>query len=196
MITPGEADADREEARGLAVVGGAALRRRGRSRVVSSPADRAHRLRLGAALVVRGLDPERQLDPPHPLEDPLRHHPLPGQEVADHAEREELDRGDEEHGAEDQRLDVAVAVAVEDPVDQERQPGEQGEHADDERRRWRRRAAARSGRRSAGSPARCGARRRRSSRTAATRASAGWSRPSTWSTATSIFPAWIRLSSV
>ena len=70
-----------------------------------------------------GLDAERQLDPPHPLEDPLGHHPLAGQQVADHAEREQLHGGDEEDGAEDQRLDVAAAVAVEDPVDQERQPG-------------------------------------------------------------------------
>jgi len=33
---------------------------------------------------VGGLDAERQLDPSHPLEYALRHHPLPGQQVADH----------------------------------------------------------------------------------------------------------------
>ena len=129
---PGEADADREEARGFAVVGGA----RGAPSVSRCSGCRpALRSLLGAALVVRGLDPERQLDPPHPLEDALGHHPLAGEEVADHAEREELDRGDEEDGAEDQRLDVAVGVAVEDPVEQEGQPGAEREDADDERRR-------------------------------------------------------------
>ena len=46
-------------------------------------------------------------------------------------EREQLHGGDEEDGAEDQRLDVAAAVAVEDPVDQERQPGRQRQQEDD-----------------------------------------------------------------
>ena len=91
----------------------------------------ARRVRSRAALVVGGLDPERQLDPPHPLEDPLGHHPLAGEQVADHPEGEELHRGDEEDRAEDQRLDVAGAVAVEDRVDQERQPGGEGEQEDD-----------------------------------------------------------------
>jgi hypothetical protein len=73
---------------------------------------------------------ERQLDPPNPLEDALGHHPLAGQQVADHPERDQLQRGDEEHGAEDQRLDVAGAVAVDDPVEKEGQPGEEGEDPD------------------------------------------------------------------
>ena len=104
-MSAGEADADREEARRLAVVGGAAVSPpRGRR-----PPSPSHQSALGAALVVRGLDAERQLDPPHPLEDPLRHHPLAGEQVADHAEGEQLHRGDEEDGAEDQRLDVAAA---------------------------------------------------------------------------------------
>ena len=39
-------------------------------------------------------------------------HPLPGEQVADDAERGQQQRGDEEHGAEDQRLHVAGAVAA------------------------------------------------------------------------------------
>ena len=103
-MTPGEADADGEEARGLAVVGRADAAAAAAGPVFSAPS-----VARRAALVVGGLDAERQLDPPHPLEDPLRHHPLPGEQVADHAEREELHGGDEEDGAEDQRLDVPAA---------------------------------------------------------------------------------------
>ena len=65
---PGEPDPDREEARRFAVVGRA---RRSRPRRRSPPSRLArlrHRSSPVAALVVRGLDPERQLDPPHPLE--------------------------------------------------------------------------------------------------------------------------------
>ena len=48
----------------------------------------------GAAdLVVRGRHVELQLDPPHPFERPLRHHPMRGDEVGDDAEREQLERG-------------------------------------------------------------------------------------------------------
>ena len=61
----------------------------------------------------------------HTLVDPLRHHPLPGEQVADDAEGKQLHGSDEEDGAEDQRLDVAAIVAVEDPVEQEGQPGGQ-----------------------------------------------------------------------
>jgi hypothetical protein len=59
-----------------------------------------------------GLNAEVQLDPSHPFEGFLGHHALAGEQVSDHAEGEELDGGDEENGAEDQRLDVARAVAV------------------------------------------------------------------------------------
>ena len=62
-------------------------------------------------LVVRGLHAELQLDPPHALERPLGHHPLRGQQVADHAQRPQHHRRDEQHRAEDQRLHVALAVA-------------------------------------------------------------------------------------
>ena len=55
---------------------------------------------------------ELQLDPAHALEDALDHDPLAGQQVADDAERGQHDRGVEQHRAEDQRLDVAGAVAV------------------------------------------------------------------------------------
>src|SRR5688500_10756749 len=89
-------------------------------------------LAAGAGLVMRGLDPELQLDSPHALEDALGHHPLSRKQVADHAEREELQRRDEENGAEDQRLHVAGAVAVEDPVDEERRPGAERQQPDDE----------------------------------------------------------------
>ena len=166
-MTPGEADPDREEARRLAVLGAPRA---------PSPSPFLRHQSRSAALVVRGVDAERQLDPPDPLEDPLRHHPLAGEDVADHAEGEELDRGDEEHRAEDQRLDVAAGVAVEDPVEQERHPGGEREQRDEQAGAGEDLAAARSGCRCGGSRARCGARSRRSSRRAATRASAGWSR--------------------
>ncbi len=45
-----------------------------------------------------------------PLERPLRERPLGGEQVADHAERAEQHRGDEQHRAEDQRLRVAGAA--------------------------------------------------------------------------------------
>ena len=67
-----------------------------------------------AGLVVRGLDAELELHPPDALEDPLLEHAAAGEDVAHHREREQLDRDDEERGAEDQRLDVPVALALEE----------------------------------------------------------------------------------
>ena len=64
--------------------------------------------------------PACELEPPDPLEGPLGDHALAGDRVADHPEREHLDRDQGQDRAEDQRLDVAGSVAVEDPVEQER----------------------------------------------------------------------------
>ena len=72
--------------------------------------------------VVRGLDAELELEAPHPLERALRHDAVGRDEVGDDAEGEHLDRGHEQHAAEDDRLQVAGAVAVDDPVPQERRP--------------------------------------------------------------------------
>ena len=66
-----------------------------------------------ARLVVRGLDAEVQLHAPHALEDALLEHARAGQDVAHDAERGELHGDDEQRRAEDQRLDVAAAVAAE-----------------------------------------------------------------------------------
>ena len=44
-----------------------------------------------------------------------------------------MDGGEGKHGAEDQRLDVPAAIAVEDPVDEEWGPGAQGGDGEDRR---------------------------------------------------------------
>ena len=87
-----------------------------------------------ALLVVRGLHAELQLHPAHPLEDPLLEHAAAGQDVADHAERQELHGHDQQRGAEDERLDVALALAREEEVEEAR-PDERGGDAPRRRRR-------------------------------------------------------------
>ena len=150
---------------------------------------------LAARFVVRGLDAELQLDAAHALEGALGHHPLGGQQVADHAQRPQHDRRDEQHRAEDQRLHVALAVAVDvgdgeaDP-DADRRPGRSAARGS------RTPAAARTGRRCGRSRRRCGARRRPSTGTAATRGSSGWCGPGRGRSPTSCLPAWMIVSSV
>ena len=68
----------------------------------------------------RGATPELELHPAHALEDPLLEHPAAGEDVADDAERRELHGDDEQRGAEDQRLDVAAAVAGHEEVGEAR----------------------------------------------------------------------------
>ena len=79
--------------------------------------------------VVRRGDAERELDAAHALEGLLRHHALRGEQVADHPQREQHDGRDEQHGAEDQRLHVALAVAF-DVGDREAHPHGDRRHAD------------------------------------------------------------------
>ena len=81
---------------------------------------------------MRGLNLEFQFHPSYPLEDPLSHHALTGQEVADYPEREKLHRDDEQDCAKQQGLDVAVAVPVEYPVGKERHPGGDRKHERDD----------------------------------------------------------------
>ena len=78
--------------------------------------------RTGARAVTRGLvvgrlDARLELEPADSLEGPLGDHALAGDRVAHHAQPEHLDRGQRQHRAEDQRLDVPGPVAVQDPVD-------------------------------------------------------------------------------
>ena len=77
-------------------------------------------------LVVRRLDAELQLDAPDAFERALLERAHAGEDVAHHAERRQLHGGDEQHRAEDQRLDVARALALDDV--------EVGEAAPDDRR--------------------------------------------------------------
>ncbi len=64
-------------------------------------------------LVVRRLHANLQLDATNAFEDALGERALRGEEIAEDADRGEHDGGVEEHGAEDQRLDVAGAIALE-----------------------------------------------------------------------------------
>ena len=82
---------------------------------------------------MRGRDAELELDAPHALEGALGHHPLRGEQVADDAQRGEQHRGVEQHGPEDQRLDVAVAAAV-DVGDDEADPHRHRGQAEQRRR--------------------------------------------------------------
>ena len=75
--------------------------------------------RPGWLVVVRRLDAELQLDPPHPLERALGERPLRSEQIADHPEVAEQHGGDEQHRAEDQRLDVAKPTAAVGVVDEE-----------------------------------------------------------------------------
>ena len=59
-----------------------------------------------------GRDAELQLDAADALVGALDHRPLGAQQIADHAERRDHDGRVEEHGAEDQRLDMAGAAAL------------------------------------------------------------------------------------
>ena len=91
--------------------------------------------RLRAGLVVRGRHAELELDPAHALERALEHDPLAGEQVADDAERGQQHRGVEQHGAEDQRLDVAGALALEDVEVEEAAPDDERDEPDQRSRR-------------------------------------------------------------
>ncbi len=78
---------------------------------------------------MRGCHVQLQLDPAHSLEGLLRHHPLCGEQVADHPQREQHDGRDEQHRAEDQRLHVTLAAAV-GVGDDEANPDRERDHTD------------------------------------------------------------------
>jgi hypothetical protein len=79
---------------------------------------------------VRRRYAQLQLDPPDALVGPLDHRPLGAQQVADHAEGGDDDAGVKQHGAEDQRLDVARAVALGVGDDEAHPDGERAEQQD------------------------------------------------------------------
>ena len=90
--------------------------------------------RLRAGLVVRRLDAELQLDAPHALERALGDRALRGEQVAHDAERREHHRRVEQHRAEDQRLDVALALVRDDVEVGEARPHDERDRADEQRR--------------------------------------------------------------
>ena len=75
-----------------------------------------------------------QLHPAHALEDALLEDAAAGEDVPDHPQRGELHGGDEQHGAEDQRLDVAGALALDHEEPQEAAPEHERRQPDHERR--------------------------------------------------------------
>ncbi len=95
----------------VAVIAGGGYRRKGGAALIPracagprcpgrSPGRRSPRLARLARLVVGGLDAQLELDPPDPLEGPLRQRALGGEQVADHAERAHQHRCVEQHRAE------------------------------------------------------------------------------------------------
>ena len=100
----------------------------------SAPVVFAWPVGLRAGLVVRRLDAELQLDAPHALERALGDRALRGEQVAHDAERREHHRRVEEHRAEDERLDVALALVLEDVEVGEARPHDDRDRADEQRR--------------------------------------------------------------
>ncbi len=76
---------------------------------------------------------ELELDAADLLVGPLGHHPLGVQEVTDDAEDSHDDGGVEEHRAEDERLHVAGAVALDEVGEEEATERDQREREQDER---------------------------------------------------------------
>ena len=148
-------------------------------------------------LVVRRLDPELELDPPHALERPLRQRALGVEQVADHAERAEQHRGVEQHGA--ARSATGRGRGRSWALDEEHQKRMNTASAARpiiDRARSRTPSAARTASRCGRSRARCAARTRPSTGTAATRASSGWSGSARGRPRPAACPAWMIVSSV
>ena len=88
-----------------------------------------------AGVVVRRGDAQLQLDAAHALEGALGENALAVELIADDPEREQQRRGIEEHGAEDQRLHVAGALALDHVRVGEAQPRQQRRRSHQRRER-------------------------------------------------------------